>query len=252
MQINRFSRFAFAWACAALIVVASVPERSASAQADPAPAIRAAVEGWLQGRYKVEGVQLTPLPGIYEVRIGYDLVYVDAKAGYVFLEGQMIDLKTGRNLTQERIDALLTIDFKDLPLGLVIKQVIGKGSRVVAVFEDPNCGHCRNLRRDLLNATDVTIYTFPYPILAADSDVKARQAWCAPDRVRAWNDMMLQGKLPANDGSCENPIEKVHELGRKLRITGTPTIFFANGKRVPGAVPAARLNQLLAENSGKS
>lgn len=241
--------------CAAATVLAlaggSVP--SASAQTDPAaPAIKAAVENWLQGRYKVDGVQPTPLPGIYEVRLGMDLIYVDASGRYAFVEGQMVDLSSGRSLTQERLEALLAIDFKDLPLELSIKQVLGNGKRVVAVFEDPNCGHCRNLRRDLLNLTDITIYTFPYAILAADSEQKARQAWCAPDRVKAWNEMMLQGRMPSNDGSCANPVSKVGELGRKLRITGTPTIFFENGKRVPGAVPAARLNQLLQENSGKS
>ncbi|HVL57397.1 MAG TPA: DsbC family protein [Burkholderiaceae bacterium] len=236
-------------ACAAVVAASA---GVATAQTDPAATIKSAVEAWLKGRYQVDGVQPTPLPGIYEVRIGFDLFYVDAKGQYAFVEGQMVDLKTGRSLTKERTDALLTIDFKELPLDLAIKQVLGKGTRVVAVFEDPNCGHCRNLRRELLNVRDVTIYTFPYPILAADSDVKARQAWCAADRIKAWNELMLQGRVPGNDGSCENPIKQVQELGRRLRVSGTPTLFFANGKRVPGAVPAPQLNQLIDENSGSS
>ena len=236
--------------------------RPAAAQATAAPlaggeaaasaAVRSNVEAWLQGRYKVDGVRRAPVPGMWEVQIGTDLIYVDEKGQHGFVEGQLIDLKANRNLTQERIDAITAIRFQDLPLSLAIKQVIGKGTRQLAVFEDPNCGHCRTLRRDLLSMQDVTIYTFPLPILAADSEDKARRAWCASDRVKAWNDLMLQGKVPDNKGACDNPVAKVSELGRKLRITGTPTIFFANGKRVPGGVPAAQLIKLIDENSKAS
>jgi len=236
---------------AALVLVAGawLAPSPARAQTDPAATVRSAVEAWLQGRYKVEAVRKTPVAGIWEVQVGADLIYVDEKGQHGFVEGQLVELKTNRNLTQERVDEINTISFKDLPLTMAIKQVNGKGTRVLAVFEDPNCGHCRNLRRDLMNVPDVTIYTFPYPILAADSDVKSRQAWCAPDRAKAWNELMLQGKVPSNPGTCDNPIAKVTELGRKLRVTGTPTVFFANGRRLPGGVPGARLNKLIDENS---
>jgi thiol:disulfide interchange protein DsbC len=232
----------------ATVAVAMAAFGPAAAQAGEAT-VRTAVESWLQGRFKVDGVRKTPVAGIYEVQIGTDLIYVDEKGEHGFVEGQLIELKANRNLTQERVDELNAINFKDLPLNLAMKQVIGKGTRQIAVFEDPNCPHCRNLRRDLLNVPDVTVYTFPYPILSADSDIKSRQAWCAPDRVKAWNELVLQNKIPVNDGTCETPIPKVLELGRKLRVTGTPTIFFQNGKRVPGGVPAARLNKLIDENS---
>ncbi|MFM1990074.1 MAG: putative thiol:disulfide interchange protein DsbC precursor [Pseudomonadota bacterium] len=250
---------ALAAACVAALpalAVAQAPAPAAPASVapaasagDPSAAIRASVENWLQGRFKVDGLRRSPVAGIWEVQIGSDLIYVDDKGQHGFVEGQLIDLKANRNLTQERIDEITAVSFKDLPLAWAIKQVNGKGTRQVAVFEDPNCGHCRNLRRDLLNVPDVTIYTFPLPILAADSKVKAAQAWCASDRVKAWNELMLQGKVPDNKGTCDNPVEKVAELGRKLKITGTPTLFFANGKRLPGGVPAARLNKLIDENS---
>jgi thiol:disulfide interchange protein DsbC len=96
---------------------------------------------------------------------------------------------------------------------------------------------------------DVTIYTFTLPILSADSDLKVRQAWCASDKSKAWNDLMISGKVPDNKGACTTPVDKITELGRKLKITGTPTIFFNNGKRVPGGIPADRLAKLLEENS---
>jgi len=227
---------------------AGAASTSTGAAGDPTPAIRAAVETWLQGRYKVDGVRRTPVAGLWEVQIGTDLIYVDDKAQHALVEGQLVELRTNRNLTQERIEALSAVEFKDLPLNIAIRQVIGKGTRKVAVFEDANCGHCRNLRRELLNLTDVTIYTYTVPILASDSEVKARQAWCASDKVKAWNELMLNGKVPDNKGTCDNPVAKVSELARKLRVTATPTMIFANGKRQTGGVPAPRLKQLIDEN----
>jgi thiol:disulfide interchange protein DsbC len=218
-------------------------------QNDPTVTIRKVVEGWLQGRHKIDEISQTPLKGMYEVRIGTDLMYVDSRGEYAFIEGQMIDLKANKNLTQARIDDLIRIDFsKDLPLDYAIKQVNGSGKRVLAVFEDPNCTYCRKLRIDLVKMKDLTLYTFAYPILSPDSEVKARKAWCAKDQGAAWNEMMVQSRVPDNDGSCENPVSKIQALGRQLNVTGTPTMFFTNGKRVPGAISVQELEKLLGEN----
>ncbi len=221
----------------------------AQAQQDPAPAIKSAVEKWLQGRYPVEGVRKTPMGSMYEVQVGTDLIYVDQSARYAFVEGQMVDLKDNVNLTQARMEELLRIDFKSLPLDLAIKQVTGNGKRVLAVFEDPNCTYCRKLRRELVNVKDLTLYTFAYPILAPDSETKSKQALCAKNPGQAWDEMMISGKLPDNDGSCETGVARISELGRKLRVTGTPTMFFLNGKRIPGAISIQQLEQALKENS---
>jgi len=231
------------------LMLCGIAPMADATDADPAPQIKAAVETWLQGRYKVENLRRSPVAGIWEVQVNTDLIYVDEKAMHAFVEGQLIDLKTSRNLTQERVDELTAIQFKDLPLAIAIKQVNGKGTRRIAVFEDPNCGYCRNLRKDLVNVPDVTIYTFTLPILSPDSELKVRQAWCASDKSKAWNELMISGKVPDNKGSCTTPVDKITELGRKLKITGTPTIFFNNGKRVPGGIPADRLAKLLEENS---
>jgi len=231
-----------------LLLVAPVAQLAA--QNDPTVTIRQVVEKWLQGRYQVDEITQTPLKNIYEVRIGTDLMYVDSRGEFAFIEGQMIDLKSNRNLTQARIDDLNRINFaKDLPLEFAIKQVSGNGKRVLAVFEDPNCTYCKKLRNDLVKMKDLTLYTFAYPILAPDSEVKARKAWCAKDRGVAWNELMVQGRVPENDGSCENPVGKIQALGRKLNVTGTPTVFFTNGKRVPGAISIQELEKLLTENS---
>jgi thiol:disulfide interchange protein DsbC len=238
------------WALACALALPS-PARAADEPTRPevAAGIRTAVEGWLEGRYKVEDVRRTPIPGIYEVRIGTDLIYVDEKAQHAFIEGSLVDIKSNRNLTRERTDELLTINWKDLPLNLAIKQVNGTGKRQLAVFEDPNCGYCKNMRRDLVGLKDATIYTFVIPILAPDSEVKARKALCAPDRQKAWNDLMLSNKVPENAGSCDSPLAKIRDLGQKLGISATPTVFFVNGKRLRGYVPPAEFERMLAENS---
>jgi thiol:disulfide interchange protein DsbC len=228
----------------------AMPAGTAVAQVDPAITIRKVVEDWLQNRHKIDEISRTPLANMYEVRIGTDLIYVDSRAEFAFIEGQMIDLKGNRNLTQARLDDLNRIDFKkDLPLEYAIKQVNGNGKRVLAVFEDPNCTYCKKLRADLVKVKNLTLYTFAYPILAPDSEVKARKAWCAKNQGSAWNEMMVQSRVPDNDGTCENPVGKIQALGRQLNVTGTPTMFFPNGKRVPGAVSMQQLEQMLSENS---
>lgn len=233
----------------ALALAAGPGARSAGAQVDPVPKIRASVEAWLGGRYKVDEIRRTPLPGIYEVRLGSDLIYVDDKGQYAFIEGNLVEMRSNRNLTHDRMDEIMAIDFRELPLDLAIKQVNGSGKRVFAVFEDPNCGYCKTLRRDLAKLDNATIYTFTYPILAADSELKARKAMCAPDKARAWNDMMLNNKVPDNPGTCDSPVAKVFALGQRLKVSATPTIFFSNGKRLQGYMPGPQFEKMLEQNS---
>ena len=250
-RFPRVAAFAAAVLAASAFWLAAVLARAQGAPAaDPAIArVKAAMEGFVKGRYKVEDVRKTPLPGIYEVRIGNDLLYVDERGQYLFYEGDLIEMKTQRNLTRERVEELLAIDFKTLPLELAIKQVSGNGKRVMAVFEDPNCGYCKRLRADLVKLDDVTIYTFPMAFLAADSESKARKALCAADKARAWNDLLLNNHVPGNAGTCDTPLAQVRDLAHKLGITGTPVLFFANGKRLQGYAPPERFNRMLAENS---
>ncbi|MBN9425796.1 MAG: DsbC family protein [Burkholderiales bacterium] len=223
---------------------------AASAPFNPNTArLKAALEAFLEGKHAVDEVRNTPVVGLYEARIGNELLYIDEKGQHLIFRGQLHDMKTRRNLTQERIEELSTIDFKTLPLDLAIKQVIGNGKRVVAVFEDPNCGFCKAMRADLLKVSDITIYTFPLAFLAADSETKAAKALCAANKARAWNEMMVNNRVPGNSGTCATPLRQVAELARRLGISGTPVMYFSNGKRTEGQIPLDRLNEMLAENS---
>ncbi|WP_027864216.1 DsbC family protein [Massilia alkalitolerans] len=198
--------------------------------------IKKALEPRLGGA-KIESIRETPYSGLYEVRVAGDILYTDKKGDYLFI-GHVYDTKTSTNLTRARIEEVNKIKFSELPLELALKQVKGNGKRVIAVFEDPNCGYCKRLRQTTLKEIDnVTIYTFMYNILSEDSFVKSKNIWCAADRVKAWDDWMINNKLPpAAPAGCESPNDQVVALGQKLRIQGTPAIFFTDGSRIPGAI----------------
>lgn len=208
--------------------------------------IKKALEPRLGGA-PIESVKETPYAGLYEVRVAGDILYTDKKGEYLII-GQVYDVKNSRNLTRERIDEVNRIKFSDLPLELATKQVKGDGKRVIAVFEDPNCGYCKRLRQTALRElNNVTIYTYMYNILSEDSVAKSRNIWCAPNRIKAWDDWMIDGKAPpAAPGACEAPHEKVLALGQKLGINGTPAIFFSDGSRIPGAVDLKAIEAKLA------
>lgn len=199
---------------------------------------------------KVGEIRETPIKGMYEVEVSRHLLYIHESGDYGFVEGNLIDLKNRRDLTQARMTELSRIDFKkDLPLDKAIKQVNGKGERVLAIFEDPNCSYCRRMRSVLSKMDNLTIYTFTYPILAESSRTKSEKAWCAKDPSKAWSELMENGTEPDNKGDCKTPIADVVALGQRLQVTGTPTLFFPDGTRVPGAIPMEQLEQMLAKQS---
>jgi len=197
---------------------------------------------------KVESVTKSGYLGLYEVYADGNIFYTDEKVSAIVVSGQLIDAKTMKNVTDERMKKLTAIKFGDLPLERAIKQVRGDGKRVMATFEDPNCGYCKRLAKELQKLDNVTIYTFLLPILSEDSVHKSKQIWCSSDRAKVWMDWMADGKAPAGREDCDTAaVTKNQEFAHKLNITGTPTIFFADGERVPGAIPLARIEQKLGQ-----
>lgn len=221
--------FAAALACLSLAAAAE--------EAD----VKKAVEARLG---KVERIVKAPMAGLWEVTVDGQILYSDDKGTFVLI-GSLLDMKTGRNITAER-------QFNSLPLDLAVKQVRGSGKSILVTFEDPNCGYCKKLARDILTLKDVTVYTFLYPVLGDDSFEKSKAIWCAPDKSKAWVDWMTNGKaLPAVPAKCDTAgLEKSAQLGRKLRINGTPAIFFAGGERVGGYIPAAEIEKRLSGTGG--
>lgn len=199
---------------------------------------------------KVDEVARTPIAGLYEVRVGTDIYYSDAEGNHL-VAGQIIETRTRRNLTEERTDKLLAVDFDALPFKDAFTIVRGNGKRKLAVFEDPNCSYCKRFERDLQKIDNVTVYMFLYPILGPDSTEKSRGHWCAKDKAKTWADWMLRNDPPPKaDASCDvTALSRNLEFGKKHKITGTPTLIFADGSRVPGAIGAADLEKLLVANS---
>lgn len=195
----------------------------------------------------IDEVTKSPMAGLYEIRVnGTEIYYTDADGNYL-IQGNLIDTRQRRNLTEERVDKLTAINFDSLPLKDAFTMVHGNGKRKMAVFEDPNCGYCKRFERDLKKVDNVTVYLFLYPILSADSSEKSRNIWCAKDKVKAWEDWMLRDKTPASANCDASAVTRNVELGRKYKITGTPTIIFTDGSRVPGAIGAAQLEKQLAD-----
>ena len=196
---------------------------------------------------KIDEVSKSPINGLWEVRINEtDIFYSDAEGNFL-IQGAILDTRNRRNLTEERTMQLSAISFDSLPLKDAFQIVRGNGKRKLAVFEDPNCGYCKRFERDMQSVNDVTIYLFLYPVLGPDSTEKVKNLWCAKDRAKAWQDAMVRD-MPIAKASCDtSAIERNIAFGKRHKITGTPTLIFADGSRVPGAIPAAQVEARLAE-----
>ena len=229
----------------------TAPGATAASGAMAAPAADAAIRKNLQERLPqlppIEEIRATAMPGLYEVRVGpAGIFYTDAQGDFL-IQGAMMDTKTRRNLTEERINALNAIDFCTLPLKDAIVFKSGNGRRKLAVFEDPNCSYCHRLETELAKVKNLTVYMFLYPILGPDSTAKSQNIWCAADRTKAWQDWMLRQKTPAAAQCDTAAVQRILEFGRGHRITGTPTIVFEDGRRVSGAMDAAALENMLEQ-----
>ncbi|EGZ44095.1 DsbC family protein [Neisseria wadsworthii] len=201
-------------------------------------------------KLKVQSIQTTPMAGLFEVVVsGNQIIYTDAKADYMFV-GDLIDLKSRKSLTEERMADISRVDFASLPLEMAIKEVRGNGKLKVAVFSDPDCPFCKRLEREFGQMTDITIYNFMMPIasLHPQAHQKSVQIWCQKDRTAAWTNWMRKGVMPDSVAECDNPITETTSLGEQLGFTGTPAVIFPNGKVQAGYSPKAQLEQALKNN----
>lgn len=200
----------------------------------------------------IDEVSKTPMNGLYEIRVnGSEVYYTDAQGDFLMV-GNLFDTKQRRNLTEQRIEKLTAIKFDALPFKDAFTIVRGNGERKLAVFEDPNCGYCKSFERNLQTVNNVTVYMFLYPILGPDSTKKSEAIWCSGDRAQVWQDYMVREKaIPNTTPICDtSAVKRNVELGRTFKITGTPTLIFEDGTRVPGAIDAKQIDKRL--NDAKS
>jgi len=249
-------RLASALAVAAGATFAAAAPAQAPPVAAPltaeASSIKKALEQKFQGA-NIGSISKSPYFGLYEVLFDDQLVYTDAKVSYV-LVGSVFDANTKKNMTEARLRQLNRIAFDGLPLNLAFKRVKGDGQRKLAIFSDADCPYCAKLEEELKSIDNVTIYTFLFPIdqLHPDSARKSRIIWCAPDRANAWDEFFAKRVLPGNNGDCDNPLAATNALGSKLKVVATPTLVFADGSIVPGALPASRLESEIREREAEA
>ena len=203
--------------------------------AQPEQQIKTEIQKKLGANAKVKSVSPAPVSGLYEVLVGNDIFYTDASGKYL-IQGEIIELASGKNITEQRQADLNRIKWSDLTPANAIKNVRGNGSRQLAVFSDPNCGYCKRLEKSLQQLDNVTIYTYLIPILSPDSAQKSKQIWCSADPYKAYMDWMINGITPSGKADCSTPLDKNMAFAKTYGVTGTPTLFFTDGSRFPGAV----------------
>ena len=227
----------------AILCTSTVFSGTAHAQADQQ--IKAEIQKKLGSNAKVRSVTPAPVSGLYEVLVGNDIFYTDSTGKYL-IQGEIIELATGKNITEQRQADLNRIKWTDLNQANAFKVVRGNGTRQLAIFSDPNCGYCKRLEKSLQQLDNVTIYTYLIPILSADSIQKSKQIWCSSDPNKAYTDWMINGVAPSGKIDCSNPLDKNLTFAKTYGITGTPTLFFTDGSRFPGAVQIADIEKKFA------
>jgi len=225
---------------------------AAQAATPEVAAIRKALEQKFPGA-EIRHIAKTDYLGLYEAMLDDTLVYTDPKVAYVFI-GALYDTATKQNLTEARTRRLNRVAVDKLPYDLAFKRVKGDGSRTLVIFSDADCPFCHRLEKELDKLDNVTIWTFLFPIdqLHPDAARKSKQIWCAPDKVKAWDAFFASGKLPDNKGDCGDPVAKTQALGNSLKINATPTLIFADGTLIPGALPLPQLERELVNGEAEA
>ena len=209
---------------------------------------------------QIDEITKTPIAGLYELRVGADIIYSDEQGNYLIYpsrevgdgrlpDGHLLDTRTKTDLTDQRLNKIMEKEVPKLPYGdaLVFKQ--GNGSRRMVVFEDPNCHYCKDAERNFMQLKDVTIYTFLIPILGDDSVAKARTIWCSKNNAQAWRTWMLEGVMPQRPmGRCDLAVlDRNLDLAARHHLNYTPAIIFDDGSRFAGNADVERLGKRLDE-----
>ena len=204
--------------------------------------IKTEIQKKLGSNAKVRSVTAAPVSGLYEILVGNEIFYTDSSGKYL-IQGEIIELASGKNITEQRQADLNRIKWADLNQANALKTVRGNGQRQLAIFSDPNCGYCKRLEKSLQQLDNVTIYTYLIPILSPDSAQKSKQIWCSTDPYKSYTDWMINGTVPAGKADCNNPLDKNLAFAKAYGITGTPTLFFTDGSRFPGAVQVSDIEK---------
>lgn len=217
--------------------------------------IKAELVTKVPGLTQVDQVNPTKVSGLYEVVVGRKIFYVSTDGKYA-LFGNLVDLSTKQSVTEQRTQEISKVDFSKLPLDLAIKQVIGDGSRKIAVFTDPDCPYCKMFEKQVVpQLNNVTIYSFLFPLpIHPNAASDAKKIWCSKDRAATWAAWMQKDVALPTDTSCDtSDLDKAIKVGSDVvQVDGTPTLVLENGQIIPGMLPPDQLNAKLDQISGKA
>jgi thiol:disulfide interchange protein DsbC len=193
----------------------------------------------------------TPVEGLYQSKVGADYAYLFSNGRYA-LVGELIDLQTGNNLTEQakgkdNLELLNTISESDM----VVFPAKGQEKHAITVFTDTECPFCRKLHAEVpqLQAAGIKVRYIPFPRNgpAGASYESMKSVWCAKDRQKAMSIAkgITEGVLPKPGCPEARAVDQGFALGIKIEIRGTPAIFLPTGRLLEGYVPAKELVQLL-------
>ncbi|MDX1252426.1 MAG: DsbC family protein [Gammaproteobacteria bacterium] len=212
--------------------------------------IRKALETLSPGA-KPDSIAPSSIPGLYEVVVGADVLYV-TKNGRYLLHGDMLDLQTKKNLTEDKRTAGRLKLVNAMPEDKMVVFAPKKVKHTITVFTDIDCPYCRKMHAEMaeLNRAGIKVRYLLYPRagLNSESYQKAVSVWCAKDHRAALTKAKATGDIERKN--CANPVQEHMALADKVGVSGTPTLVLEDGTAVPGYVPAPRLAALL-EGNGK-
>jgi thiol:disulfide interchange protein DsbC len=217
---------------------------SGMAEEDKDAALRAALAAVTTET--VEQIQPSPIAGLQEVVVGGQVIYATQDGRYA-LQGELVDLKTRRSLTEVRREAMRQAILKELNPDTLITYPAPQAKHTVTVVTDIDCPYCQKLHNEMsaYHQAGITVRYLAMPRTGVDtpSYAKAVSVWCAEDRAKAMTAAKTGGTVPAK--TCDNPVQEHMRIAERLGIQGTPAILTDSGKLLSGYYPAQQLAQVL-------
>lgn len=206
---------------------------------------------------KIDQITPAPLPGFYQVIASGHLVYISGDGRFV-INGDVIDAKNGSSLTEDAWAAYRKKELAAVPASDRIVYAPPHPKYTVTVFTDVTCPYCRALHAQIgaFNKEGIAVQYLAWPRAGVTGDDGKPTAtyremvsiWCAPNRNDAFT-AAKEGHEP-KPASCKNPVKDQFDLGLRLGVTGTPSIYAEDGTLIGGYLSPADMLQAVKEHSG--
>ncbi len=185
-------------------------------------------------------ISATPIEGLYEVIVGSQVVYMSVDARYM-IEGDLFDLKTKQNVSEEAKSAIRLAAIEKLGADNMLVYRPEKVKNIITVVTDIDCPYCRRLHSEIPDylKNDVEVRYIFMPLKGASDMKKTISVWCSDDRQLALDIAKAGGEI--EEKTCDNPIKEHLKLARELGVRGTPAILLEDGQLLPGYVPVDKL-----------